>query len=622
MIRLPPKNIATEDFSFKGSSTSSRDKENEPNIVINANNSVSNTSEVNTQKINMTSTAYFGKKKSLGLENKSFEKSSLMQQLESSNSSFRNSGVLDTKIKLNEEQLNSQKAQADMAFSFMNLRPENPNQSNIFYTEESKQTRDKQFHSPVMGKPFAFGMKANEPETIKETYETQERSGIPLTESSVSSRSIASTTRDNFSGGRDSAKKFTLNPQPEGIIVSMYQESLNFIEVPQEAAKNKLVPFSQATITTSTNAGSQATISSLANICRDETRRNTVAKKFTTNLVDLVKPPSFSNLQQPKLTNWKSLAELPEEIQNKGYSRLNPKVASMSNLQPQNRSRFPSSSKVNITQNLVSLAKEADEEDEEDLDIKFNPLEDIQEQNNKDDKSLDLQGLELSDESDNEGPSPVATNSVPTITRMNTPNAIMFSNKNTSFSRQVDNSAVFDKTIYNLEDNINKMDLSKYSFYENIEQIEVDDRSNVNTSNQTSFRILDSNQLNTSSKVLYDPRIKTKSAVLDSNEGDYVVQASTLQNKILEDRLRMRPKSISDVDKVKSFDQQRSSSPYLSPAMIPSVSLTNIPPIPERGQIRVQKNSSVIETTLIDKSVDDEGQKKINQYMLIKDLGR
>ena len=624
MIRLPPKTTANEDFSFKGSSTSSRDKEKEPNIAINANNSICNNSEVNVQKINMTSTAYFGKKGSLrGLENKSFEKNTLVQQLEFSNSSFRNSEVLDTKIKPNEEQPSGQKVPADMAFSFMNLRLENTNQQNIFGAEESKQTGDKQFHSPVIGTPFVFGMKANEPETIKETYETQERSGIPLSESSVLSRSIASTARANHSGEKDSSKKFTLNPQPEGVVVSMYQESLNFIEVPQEAAKDKLFPHSQPTITTSTNVASQATVSSLANVCRDESRRITVASKFTTNLVDLVKPPSFSNLKQPKLNNWKSLAELPEEIQNKGYSRLNPKIASMSNLQAQNRPRLPSSSKVDMRLNLIGLAKEdeEDEEDEEDdFEIRFNPLEDLQERYNKNDKSLDLQGLELSEESDNEGPSPVATNSVPTITRVNTPNAPILSYGNSSFTRQVEGSVIFDKTIYNLDENINKMDLSKYSFYEKIEHVEVDERSNINTSNQTSFRILDSNQLDTSSNILYDPRKKTKSAVLDSNEGDYIVQPSTLQNKILEDRLRMRPKSISDVDKGKTLDQQRSLSPYLSPAMIPSASLTNIPY--ERSQMKVQRNSSVIETTLLDKSVDEEGQKKINQYMLIKDLGR
>ncbi len=197
---------------------------------------------------------------------------------------------------------------------------------------------------------------------------------------------------------------------------------------------------------------------------------------------------------------------------------------------------------------------------------------------------------------------------------------------NSSMSKCSDSALLPDKTIYNIEEQASRMDFDKYSIYEQINNVEIDDRSfnhsNLDMSSLTRIDGNDSqtpvnNTINNSGVVteLLDPRIydtqllKTKSvpsAKIDENENitplkppNYGAKTSNLN------------------------DSFSTTIQYLSPIQAPRTISQSASKAMTKKPISFNRSGSqVIETNRVDKSVDEEGQKKINHYILVKEIGR
>ena len=619
-VNLPPKDNVMPNFSFKQSDESSVEKDRENGFNNNMTLGLSNSGlEQNVRKDSRNNTtARFLNGNSLMIENRNSDRNPI--GIDTSGSVLPNSIYVEGKSKDTEDVNSCQKPNVDMAglaFSFMNVKFDNSSQPNVFSFENNHQMTgqpdNKSPQNPFIN-PFnsRFSFAAPTKESERQLQDTQ-----LMALSEVSSLSCQSTARGNMdhrgSGDFPRLSHDSRTPSPQKMPANSIT-IINSLNVNQEE-KRKFSLLSTQQGNTSTHASSSVgTLVSLGSLCKDENKKAALNMRFTRNLLDLVKPPSSKNLESLKGFSTKSLntiGDLPDEplIEGKNSLHMSAKIASASTI-PLGSRRMSSRTKLDMRANLLDLAKEDEEEDEEEVD---EPVSITRQSTNKKNninshRSIELQNLEMEDEDaiQEEAPSSIIYHSHQTsmnnISR--SPNHLLYSRQNSSFSR-VDGSTFLDKTIYNLEDNITRLDLDKYSIYEQIDHVEVDDRNNISGNDNISMnRILDYKGLNTSMN-------QTKSDIYDT-------QAPT--EPIRNNFTRMRPKSICEVDKGKVHD---TSGTFLSPAMIPMQSLTNLPSErPSRREYYKASSTTVIETRQVDKSVDDEGQKKINQYLLIKDLGR
>jgi len=654
-VNLPPKDHNYPEISFKRSDESSveKDRETGPNNPLNLGLSGSGFDSNFKKDSKNNTTARFPNGNSLMIENRNSDRNPILADI--SNSSLPNSLLIEGKPNGNEDVNSCQKRNVDMAglaFSFMNVKFDNSSQPNIFYSENSNQmtvqsdtkTTQNPFTNPFNAR-FSF---AAPKESDKDTHDDK-----LMALSEVSSLSCDSTARGNLdhrgSGEFPRLSHDSRVPSPQ----KMPQNNITIInslnvKLPEEEEKRKMSLLSTQNEqggNSSTHFGSSlGTIVSLGNVCKDEAKKVAMSMRFTRNLLDLVKPQtsnnmmsSSRNIESLKGFSAKSLntiGDIPEEMAgSKGSLHMSGKIASASTVMVGSKSRISSRTRLDMRANLIDLAREDDEEDEEEEDdlmtrkatsttIKGESGEKRRDNINSH-RSIELQNLDMEDEDiiQEEAPSSIIYNGAQTSmnnwTRTNTPNNLLLSRANSSFSR-VDGSTILDKTIYNLEDNITRLDLDKYSIYEQIENVEVDERNNISGNDNISInRILDYKGLNTSRNQGDTSGFlgKARSEIFDT-------QAQTEGTTAVPTRafLRMRPKSICEVDKGKVHD---TSGTFLSPAMIPMQSLNNLPTErPTRRDFYKASSTTVIETRQVDKSVDDEGQKKINQYLLIKDLGR
>jgi len=607
-VKLPPKDPIYQNFSFKHSPESSTDKEKEVILNHSFNPSLGGHFEIKGRKEDKSLTATFLKPNSMVIESKSTDRHPVLTDI--SNSSFRNSSIVDSKFKENEETNSCSKNVVDMAgltFSFMNIRQENYNQPTVFYSEENKQMNfhpEKYFQNPFNNKAFAV------PKGNDGHQNNNEERLMSLSE--VSSLSCQSTTRGNQETKvlKTDDSKEVRSPHDKNHL------NMKGINPPQDPTKlNVGTQFGQGSAV-STNIGSVGTVTSLANISKEDSKKVALSQRFRRNLVDLVRDGTKNEPQSLKsltVKSWNTFGDLIERDEKKNSLAIKSKVAS--DISPHIGSRRKASSfkKLDMRVNLVTLTKE--EEDDEDGDSE-NDFDFTHKHSLSDEKSLEFQGLELLDD---EGEiSPNAQFSVQNQTRSNTPKALQISNS--SFSRQIDSSTFLDKTIYNLEDNITRLDLDKYSIYEYVANVEVDNRDETSGIDNTyTNRILDAKELNTSINHSRSYK-KMRNTVLDTQESNQTPSHTGTPQKRLENKYRLRPKTIHDIEKG-CYSETQTPKAYLSPDTIPHKSFTVLPKEKSRTP-ELNRTTSVIETKQVDKSVDEEGQKKINQYLLIKDLGK
>lgn len=627
-VNLPPKDNNHPDFSFKRSPETSLEKDRENGFNNNMTLGLSNSGlEQNLRKDSRNNTtARFLNGNSLMVENRNSDRNPIL--IDTSGSVLPNSILVEGKSKDTEDVNSCQKPNVDMAglaFSFMNVKFDNSSQPNVFSFENSHQLTgqpdNKSPQNPFIN-PFnsRFSFAAPAKESERQLQDTQ-----LMALSEVSSLSCQSTARGNLehrgSGDFPRLSHDSRTPSPQKMPANSIT-IINSLNVNQEENRKFSLLSTQQENNSTHPSSSVGTIVSLGSLCKDETKKQALSMRFTRNLLDLVKPPSTKNIDSLKEFGTKSLntiGSLPDEpvMEGKNSLHMSAKIASASTIPLGSRPRISSRTKLDMRANLLDLAKEDEEEDEDEVEVGVDEPVSTTKQTSADKKnntihshrSIELQNLEMEDgdEVQEEAPSSIIYHSAQTSMNNFTrsPNHLLLSRQNSSFSR-VDGSTFLDKTIYNLEDNITRLDLDKYSIYEQIDHVEVDDRSNISGNDNISMnRILDYKGLNTS---------------MNQHEtSGYLPQTPTEPTSTKNQFTRMRPKSICEVDKGKVHD---TSGTFLSPAMIPMQSLTNLPSERPSRREYYKASSTVIETRQVDKSVDDEGQKKINQYLLIKDLGR
>lgn len=368
-------------------------------------------------------------------------------------------------------------------------------------------------------------------------------------------------------------------------------KTLNFLDVPfanDSHTKKSLVDFHDQTIlsNSTTNINSVGTISNLVSLCKDDRKKGTFEKKFRTNLVDLIKD--------------KSKEELPE-IRKTEYIR---RQSINSNKEPVRRFSIDKYAnnymlKSALTNNLLGLVKEEEN------------------RGHHKHKSLQMNSEDVFE--DLIGPSPLNRLQPSPQNKHFLPPLPWVGGLNNS---RMDTSAINqDRTINNFEEGVSRMDWDKYSIYEQINNVEVDDRSYLDVGSLTRIEGLESQtpiNLNTSAlgTVILEDKlndinlVKTKSA-------PYNDQIKFTETESL-GQLRSQP-SYMKVNN--NLNETISTIQYLSPIQGPRA-LTVVPGKPKRMMKYARGDSQVIETNRVDKSVDEEGQKKINQYILIKEVGR
>ena len=395
-------------------------------------------------------------------------------------------------------------------------------------------------------------------------------------------------------------------------------KTLNFLDVPfaNDSCTKKSLDLPDQTLlsASTTNIYSIGTISNLVNLCkgRDGRKKGDFERKFKTNLVDLIKDSSITKTREetPKIerpnvelsktaTSEKENPASSIEKGRKYFHRPSIEKSVVAN----------SLTKSTLSNNLLSLVK-----DEQPKRIRSHHKHKSMQinHNNKEDIFEDMIG-----------PSPLHKGDNLPGNKYTLPPLPWVAHLNSSISKNSDSVFLHDKTIYNFDEQASRMDWDRYSICEQINNVEIDDRSfnhsNLDVGSLTRIEGLETqtpHNLNTSAINATDflePKtndmclLKTKSVPNGkSEENDNLSQTKTPWNK----NLNNLNESISTIQ-------------YLSPIQGPRTQ--NPQPVVRVNRRTIsysRAGSQVIETNRVDKSVDEDGQKKINQYILIKEIGR
>jgi len=371
-------------------------------------------------------------------------------------------------------------------------------------------------------------------------------------------------------------------------------KTLNFLDVPfanDSHTKKSLVDFHDHSIlsNSTTNINSIGTISNLVSLCKDDKKKGTFEKKFRTNLVDLIKD--------------KSKEELPE-IRKPDYIR---RQSINSNKEPARRFSIDKYAnnymlKSALTNNLLGLVREEEN------------------RGHQKHKSLQMNSEDVFE--DLIGPSPNNKVQQSSLSGKHFLPPLPWVGGLNNSVRLTDTSAINqDKTICNFEEGVSRLEWDKYSICEQINNVEIDERSYLDVGSLTRIEGLESQtpiNLNTSAlgTVILEDKL-TEVNLVKTKSAPFNEAIKTNENESL-NQLRSQP-SYMKVNN--NLNESISTIQYLSPIQGPRA-LTVTPSRPKRLMKYARGDSQVIETNRVDKSVDEEGQKKINQYILIKEVGR
>ena len=324
---------------------------------------------------------------------------------------------------------------------------------------------------------------------------------------------------------------------------------------------------------------------------RDDKATPNVEAKFTVNLLEFVRKKEPQKDYRPYVTTT-SIENITEE-------RTKPSEQfrqENKNSQSQAPITDISTTEKNPRKNLLTLARE-------------------EAANPKKTKEFNL-NLELF--GDSEGLSPIHSGNAQ-------PLGLAFNLQGNPLSGR--DSFVLDKTIYNVEEGIPIMDLDKYSFYENLKAVEFNEKS-LNYSlerkdeDEPKKQLLNIHQTGGSRRnLLQAPHyFKSKTTHLDplgTNETESSLVLSQKEKGSVESLA-----STTNVGSAGEFDTQGGN--HLRPPgqLLNTSIFQGIKPSPSIFKKYQRTKSQVIETNHLDKTIDDEGQKKINQYVLVKELGR
>ena len=361
-------------------------------------------------------------------------------------------------------------------------------------------------------------------------------------------------------------------------------KTLQFLDKKQpneDSQTKKSIDLPDQTIISSstTNAFSSGTITNLVDMCKDGKKKGGFEKNFRTNLVDLVRNQNKTDLRSPSKKSTINIIKRSMDQQNAKNSSF--ESAMSHNL---------------ISSNLLNTKAEEVKE-------RYIPpyLKGKTTPTNSEDLFNDLIGT-----------SPPSQNGKRGLNNYFVLPLSKMANLNTSVSRYSDTSMLNDKTI-NL-DGISVHDLGQLSFFEQIQNVEIDDGSvldqtrfdlqslaRIDTIEQQTNINLNTSALNTEYNEI--SLLKTKSAPpIDKQDDREVMELQKALNNQYNGKT--------------NHSDSLSTLQFLSPKANPRT-------LKARAALNYSRaESQVIETNRVDKSVDDEGQKKINQYLLIKEIGR
>ena len=363
-------------------------------------------------------------------------------------------------------------------------------------------------------------------------------------------------------------------------------KTLQFLDTKQpneDSLTKKSIDLPDQTILSSstTHGCSSGTITNLIDMCKDGKKRVGFEKNFRTNLVDLVRTQHTTDPRSSKKKNTINFIKANTDHQNI-------KGSSFESLMSQNL----------ISNNLLNSKPEEVKEryippypkgkitptNSEDV---FNDLIGISPQNQKEKSVLNKYFV------------------LP-LSKM--------ANLNTSVSRYSETSMLNDKTI-NL-DGISGRDLGQLSFFEHIQNVEIDEGSVLD---QTRF---DGGSLGRIDTIEQQTNINLNTSALNTEYNEI----SLLKSKSAPPIDKHEDTSVIELQKASSnqYNIKTNNSDSLSTLQFlsPQVNARTGGRRPRAASNYVRADSQVIETNRVDKSVDDEGQKKINQYLLIKEIGR
>jgi len=400
-------------------------------------------------------------------------------------------------------------------------------------------------------------------------------------------------------------------------------KTLNFLDVPfNDSLTKKSLDLPDQTLlsASTTNIYSIGTISNLVSLCkgRDGKRKgDTFERKFRTNLVDLIKDNSITKTREetPKVER------ITIEFSKTASSEKENPVESI-NKEPRDPHRPSieksvvnnSLTKSTLSNNLLSLVKD----NEQPRKIRsHHKHKSMQIHHNKEDIFEDM----INPSPLHKGEDFLGNSS----NKYHLPPLPWVGNLNSSILNQ--NSSVFlpDKTIINFEEQASRMDWDKYSICEQINNVEIDDRSfnhsALDVGSLTRFEGETQTPINLNTSVnnatdILDPKghdmLLTKTKSVPNGKYDEVTDLSQSKNLTA-----LANKNISNLNESISTIQ------YLSPIQGPRTQTMQPSVRVNRRAISYSRaESQVIETNRVDKSVDEEGQKKVNQYILIKEVGR
>lgn len=365
--------------------------------------------------------------------------------------------------------------------------------------------------------------------------------------------------------------------------------------------------------------GKPAKIDPTGLLKKDDTPLN-VEQKFTTNLLDLMKKNYISkHIKDPKAPN-----NTDPSHDHLKKDDISPKGIILSQSKSELSPRTPS-----MRQNLIMLAREENN----------NELREIKEQL----KSIIIEAplnINLDFLGDQDGPSQIYGNPggghFTPVTHIN-------SSLSKSLQRHLGDNSYFDRTTYHVdENNISKLELDKYSFYADIKNVEFDGKENHGNDSLNNEKNQHIQGLISFRKSLFGDQknyLRSKTSNLEENLNKEVPRN---HDSVLQDQYKSPTGSIdinskgvnigdanispNNISEAQGLKPETSSNQPSSLSNVSNSSATK-----RQGFIRQQSlfaaatfhrtNSGVVETQHLDKTVDDSGQKKINQYVLIKTLG-
>jgi len=333
-----------------------------------------------------------------------------------------------------------------------------------------------------------------------------------------------------------------------------------------------------------TNACSSGTITNLIDMCKDGKKKGEFEKNFRTNLVDLVRSPPAAE----RVTRKKAVTEAKAGSANHHHARM----SSYESVMSQNL----------FSNNLFNLKQ--DEGKERDIPV-YGKEKSIP--TNADDIFHDL-----------EGSSPHHLGNQRVLNKYFVMPLAKLGNLNSSISKHSETSIYNDKTIH-FDDGVSRIDdFDKLSFFEQIQNVEFDEGSVID---HTPF---DGGSIG---------RIDTIEPQTNFNLNTSAL--NTEYNEINLSKSKSAPPVEYKPDETENMELHKAASNHYNSKANNSESLSTLqflsPQVNARGgvvrrakmaQTYARADSQVIETNRVDKSVDDEGQKKINQYILIKEIGR